>query len=200
MVLLHSWPIEFLVEKVLEVSVAQNLGDQHDLDFWPTDLNISRDHLLINDYLLTKFEASVAKRSWVNPPPLIAQGVGDRNDSWSLTYRPVNQKVSFKFEASGSMYSWVIRCTKWRDTDQHTCTYMCKAYAPPLYWQITLLTELIFTAIFPIFQSHSFHEARWEGKCKLPPDVQRKYMLKNKTDSSEQMIMEGMQDLSTKWC
>ena len=37
-------------------------GDWHDL--WPTDLNIKRDHLLIKDYVPTKFEASGAKSSW----------------------------------------------------------------------------------------------------------------------------------------
>ena len=36
-----------------------------DLDLWPTDLNINRCHLLIQDYLPTKFEASGAKRFWV---------------------------------------------------------------------------------------------------------------------------------------
>ena len=36
-----------------------------DLDLWPTDLTINRDHLLVKDYLPTKFEASGAKRSWV---------------------------------------------------------------------------------------------------------------------------------------
>ena len=36
-----------------------------DLDLWPTDLTINRDHLLIKDYLPSKFEASGAKRSWV---------------------------------------------------------------------------------------------------------------------------------------
>ena len=36
-----------------------------DLDLWPTDLKINRDHLLIKDYLPTKFEASWAKPSWV---------------------------------------------------------------------------------------------------------------------------------------
>ena len=35
-----------------------------DLDLWPTDLNINRGHVLIKDYLPTKFEASGAKRSW----------------------------------------------------------------------------------------------------------------------------------------
>ena len=36
-----------------------------DLDLWPTDLKINRDHLLIMDYLPTKFEASGTKPSWV---------------------------------------------------------------------------------------------------------------------------------------
>ena len=34
-----------------------------DLDLLPTDLKINRDHLLIKDYLPTKFEASRAKPS-----------------------------------------------------------------------------------------------------------------------------------------
>ena len=34
-------------------------------DLWPTDLNINRGHVLIKEYLLTKFEASGAKHSWV---------------------------------------------------------------------------------------------------------------------------------------
>ena len=34
-------------------------------DLWPTDLNVNRGHVLIKDYLPTKFEASGAKRSWV---------------------------------------------------------------------------------------------------------------------------------------
>ena len=36
-----------------------------DLDLWPTDMNINRDHLLTKDYLPTKFEVSGAKRFWV---------------------------------------------------------------------------------------------------------------------------------------
>ena len=36
-----------------------------DLDLWPTNLTINRDHLLIKDYLPTTFEASGAKRCWV---------------------------------------------------------------------------------------------------------------------------------------
>ena len=45
--------------------LGQGVEDQHDLWPWPTDLNINRDHLLIKDYLPTKFEACGAKRSWV---------------------------------------------------------------------------------------------------------------------------------------
>ena len=36
-----------------------------DLDLWPTYLNINRGHLLIKDYLPTKFETCGAKRSCV---------------------------------------------------------------------------------------------------------------------------------------
>ena len=36
-----------------------------DLDIWPTDLNINRNHLLIKVYLPTKFEAFWTKRSWI---------------------------------------------------------------------------------------------------------------------------------------
>ena len=36
-----------------------------DLELWPTDLKINKDHLLTKDYLPTKFETFGAKRSWV---------------------------------------------------------------------------------------------------------------------------------------
>ena len=49
------------------------VGLTFDLHFSPTDLNIDRGHLLMKDYLPTKFEACGAKRSWV----ISAQGVGD---------------------------------------------------------------------------------------------------------------------------
>ena len=55
--------LKLVGQSVLELSVAQCVGDWHDL--WPTDLNINRGHLLIKDYLRTKFEASGTKRSWV---------------------------------------------------------------------------------------------------------------------------------------
>ena len=57
--------VKLLGQSVVELSVAQGLRDLHDLDLWPTDLTINRDHLLTKDYLPTKFEASGAKRSGV---------------------------------------------------------------------------------------------------------------------------------------
>ena len=55
--------LKLLGQSVLELSVAKGEVDWHDL--WPTDLNINRGHLLIKDYLPTKFEASGAKHPWV---------------------------------------------------------------------------------------------------------------------------------------
>ena len=55
--------LKLLGQSVLDLSVAQGEVDWHYL--WPTDLNINRGHLLIKDYLPTKFEASGVKRSWV---------------------------------------------------------------------------------------------------------------------------------------
>ena len=61
--------LKLLVQSVLELSIAQGeaklTGKTFDLELWPSDLNINRDHLLIMDYLPTKFEAPGAKRSWV---------------------------------------------------------------------------------------------------------------------------------------
>ena len=53
----RSWLIK--LHKVLETNMTL------DLDLWPTNLKIIRDHLLIKDYLPTKFEASGAKPSGV---------------------------------------------------------------------------------------------------------------------------------------
>ena len=74
---------KLLRQSILELSVAQGEVNWHDL--WPTDLNINRGHLLIKDYLSTKFEASGAKRSWVTSCTrwsILA---------WPLTYWPEYQ-------------------------------------------------------------------------------------------------------------
>ena len=68
---IYSWrtiylpSLKLLGQSVLELSVAQGEVDWYDHWPWPTDLNINRGHLLIKDYIPTKFEASGAKRSWV---------------------------------------------------------------------------------------------------------------------------------------
>ena len=55
--------LKLLVQSFLELSLGKVKGDRHkdQHDIWPTDLNIHRDHLLIKDYLPTKFEASGGK-------------------------------------------------------------------------------------------------------------------------------------------
>ena len=47
------------LHKVLETDMT------YDLDLWPTNLNIDRDNLLMEDYLSTKFEGCMVKRSWI---------------------------------------------------------------------------------------------------------------------------------------
>ena len=86
-----------------------------DTDLWPTDLNINRGHLLIKDYLPTKFEASGAKRSWVISCTRWSKVAWpwptdlniNRDHLLTKDYRPT------KFEASGAKRSWVISCTRW---------------------------------------------------------------------------------------
>ena len=163
-----------------------------DLDLWPSDLNINRGHLLIKDYLPTKFEASWAKRSWVNSctrwsrlawpltltfdlltwisigviyssrtiylPSLklleqsvlelsVAQGEVDWHDLWpwptdlniNRGYLLIKDYLPTKFEASWAKHSWVISCTRLRDTDIPTDrpkdipTDMCKAICPSFF-------------------------------------------------------------------
>ena len=142
-----------------------------DLDLWPTNLTINRDHLLIKDYLPTKFEASGIKPCWVIrctrfgrltwPLTLtfdlltwlsigiiywsrtiylpclkllgqsvlelsVAQGLEDWHDLWptDLTINSdhllIKDYQPTKFEASGAKCSWVISCTRLRDTDIQT--------------------------------------------------------------------------------
>ena len=45
--------LKLLGQSALEWSVAQGVGDWHDLWHLPTNLNINSDQLLINDYLPT---------------------------------------------------------------------------------------------------------------------------------------------------
>ena len=63
-ILESDWKID--VCKTLMSPLPQHVKSRLELlpAFWPTDLNIIRDHLPIKDYLPTNFEASGAKCSW----------------------------------------------------------------------------------------------------------------------------------------
>ena len=115
-------PFDLLLgQSILELSVAQCVGDWHDL--WPSDLNINRDHLLIKDYLPTKFEAFEAKRSWVisciSYVNLWAINMTFDLDLWP-TYLNINKDhllildyLPTKFEACRTKHCWVISCTSY---------------------------------------------------------------------------------------
>ena len=106
--------LKLLGQSVLELSVAQCVGDWHDL--WPWPLNINRDHLLMKDYLPTKFEASDAKHSWVISCRRYGQS------TWPLTFTLLTWKSKLltldylptKFEACKTKHCWVIGRTRYR--------------------------------------------------------------------------------------
>ena len=86
-----------------------------DLEFWPTNLNINRGHLLLKDrtiYLPKPLGQSVREL-------YVAQGEVDWHDLWPTDLNinrghPLMQDyLPTKFEASGAKCSWVISCTRW---------------------------------------------------------------------------------------
>ena len=68
------WRNETKLDKKQDLNVL-SCGTS-DLNLWPTDPNINRDHLLIKDYLPTNFEAFWANSSWV----ISCCGIGDQRD------------------------------------------------------------------------------------------------------------------------
>ena len=94
----------------------------YDLDLWPTDLNINRDHLLIKDCLPKKFEASETERSWFISCTRYGQS------TWPLTltfdlltwisigiiYLSSTYLGPTKYEACRTTHCWVISCTRYR--------------------------------------------------------------------------------------
>ena len=91
------------------------IGLTFDTDLWPTDLNINRGHVIIKDYLPTKFEASGAKCSWVISctrwSRLAWPWPTDLNINRGLLL--IKDYLPTKFEASGAKRSWVISCIRW---------------------------------------------------------------------------------------
>ena len=81
------------------------------------DLNMIRDHLLIKDYLPSKFEA--ASSFWSSVLELsVAQGEVNGHDLWPTDLNINRDHLLIKgylpteFEASGARRSWVIICTR----------------------------------------------------------------------------------------
>ena len=92
-----------------------------DLDLWPTDLNINRGHLLIKEYLPTKFEASGAKRSWVISCTRWSRLAWPLTLTFDLlTWISIGVIYSSRtinlpsLKLLGQSCSWVISCTRWR--------------------------------------------------------------------------------------
>ena len=112
--------LKLLMQSVLELSIAQGMGNQHDLWPWP-DLNINRDHLLILDYLPTKFEACRTKHCYRLPK--VQEIMTSDLDLWSTDlninrdHLLIKDYLPTKFAASGAKCSWVISCTRLRETD-----------------------------------------------------------------------------------
>ena len=90
------------------------------LDRWSTDLNSNRDHLLIKEYLPTKFEGSGTKGPWV----ICCTRFGRLTwpfylDLWhsdlniNRDHVLIQDYLPTKFEASGAKRSWVISCTRY---------------------------------------------------------------------------------------
>ena len=120
------------------------VGFTFDTDLWPSDLNVNRDHLLIKDYLPTKFEASGAKRSRV----IHCLGWRDWHDLWptDLTINRdhllIKDYLPTKFEASGAKRCWVIHCTR----------------LERLTWPLTLTFDLLTClSIWIIFSSRTIY-------------------------------------------
>ena len=97
--------LKLLEQSVLELSVAQGVGDQQDL--WPTGPNINWDHLLIMDYLTTKFGAPMAKRGLES----VAQGVGDRHDLDLLTWISIRTVYWPEYQLGSSTHQGLIVST-----------------------------------------------------------------------------------------
>ena len=106
-------------QSVPKLCLAQGLRDwQSDMtfDLGPSDLTIKRDHVLIRDYLPTKFEASGAKRCWVIRCTRFGRLTWPLTLTFDLTinrdYLLTKDYLPTKFEASGAKRCWVIRCTR----------------------------------------------------------------------------------------
>ena len=95
------------------------IGLTFDLNLSSTELNIDRGHLLVKDYLPTKFEASGAKRSWYICCTRCGRPTWPSNLTLTFDlninrdHLLVIDYLPAKFVASRAKHSWVIGCTNW---------------------------------------------------------------------------------------
>ena len=128
----ETWHVWLLGQSILELSVAQGVEDGHDLD-----LNINRDHLLIKEYLRTKFWSFWGKvflsyqlhKVW-------EMDITIDLDPWphlniNRDHLLIKDYILTKFEVSWAKPSWVISCTRLGETD--IPTDMRKAICPSFF-------------------------------------------------------------------
>ena len=133
--------LKLLGQSVLELSVAQGEVDWHDL--WPWPLTYWPEyHLLIKDYLPTKFEASGAKCSWVisctrwSRLALPLTLTFDLLTWISSTHQGLSTYQVWSFWGKAFLSYQLQKVKGYRHTDQptdwHTDQLTCaKQYAPP---------------------------------------------------------------------
>ena len=76
------------------------------------DLNVNRDHVLVKNYLPTKFEASGANLSWVISCTRWSRRAWPLTLTFDLNINRDQDYLPTKFEASRAKRSWVISCTR----------------------------------------------------------------------------------------
>lgn len=62
---------------------------------------------------------------------------------------------------------------------------------------VNIVSHLHATVMYSILQSHSFHEAHWNGTCGLSPEQQAAHMLRKFVQPNEDELTEALEDLQT---
>ena len=146
-----KWSLNIDVCKTLMRSFPKikRIGLTFDLDLWPTDLNINRGHLLIKDFLPTKFEASGAKHSWVISCTRWSRLAWPLTLTFDLlTWISIGVIYSSRtiylpsLKLLGGKCSWAISCRRWRR----------------LAWPLTLTFDLLtWISIVVIYSSRTMY-------------------------------------------
>ena len=125
--------LKLLGQSILELLVAQGVGDQHDL--WPCRLTWILIGIIFSSRTTNLPSLKLLRQTVLELS--VAQDVGDQHDLWPTDLNInrdqllIKDYLPTKFEAPRAKGSRVISCTRLRDTDIHVPTDMCKLYAPP---------------------------------------------------------------------